>query len=238
MQITPLWQKFKQLGLLDRQLIALTDARNQLIAQIKTQQSAIANRKNLLEHMVSEHKKISHEVWLKEADITAVVTKLTAKEHRLKQAQSRKEELALEHEIEALKKICHGLEDVCLEQMAHLETINRLMTQDTATALEECKQEQAVLAALKLELEAIELTIASNQGEQEIVINTIAPEWFKKYQGMKANIPDPIAPVVQNSCGSCFYEVLAQDLVRLKLNAILPCRSCFRLLYCDTEKQA
>ena len=237
MQITPLWQKFKQLGLLDRQAITLTDARDKLIAQIKAQQTAIANRKNLLEHMVSEHKKISHEVGLKEADINAVVTKLTAKEHRLEEAQSPKEELAIEHEITALKKICHGLEDVCLEQMAQLETLNRFMSQDAPAALEECKQEQAALAAIELELEAINVTIASNRGEQEIVINTITPEWFKKYQSMKSNIPDPITPVVQSICGSCFYEVLAQDLVRLKLNAILPCRSCFRLLYCDTEKQ-
>ena len=237
MQITPLWQKFKQIGLLDRQAIALSDAHQRILEQIKKHQAVIAERKKLLETTAAEHKKISHEVFLKEAEITAVVAKITAKEQRLELAQSPKETLAIEHEIAALTKTCHELEDICLEQMAHLETLTRFMEQDAPTTRAQCEQESAALVALELELESTAAAVVSNRGEQATVISTITPEWFAKYENMKTHIPDPIAPVIQSTCGACFYEVLAQDLVRLKLNAILPCRSCFRLLYCDTEQK-
>lgn len=237
MQVTPLWQKFKQLGLLDRQLIALQEAHAELRSKIQHQRKTIAEREALLDRMNAAHKKIVHEVSLREAEVAAALSKLTAKEKQAEEAQNSKQQTALAHEISVLKKNCNDLEDICLASLTELEEINKFLTHDAPPLQEQLLQNRADLASLELELEAATAAAISSKNEQDTIISSITPEWFSKYQEMKKRVADPIAPVVCNTCGACFYEVLAQDLVRLKNNAILPCHSCFRLLYCEPDEQ-
>lgn len=235
MHVTPLWQKFKQLGILDREIICLAERRHELIAEIVVLRTTVAEQETILERAESDRKKMSHAVALSEADIAAVVAKMRTKEKDLETTSNVKARVALEHEIFSLKKNCAELEDTCLDLLAQLETMERFKTVDAPAVQNQLIQSKARLADLEQELAAINSSEIKNQSEQTTLINSISPEWFTKYQEMKIHIKDPIAPVIQNSCGACFYDVLAQDLSRLKNNAILPCRSCFRFLYCDAE---
>ncbi|MBM3886405.1 hypothetical protein FJ364_00605 [Candidatus Dependentiae bacterium] len=237
MHITPLWQKLKQIGILDKQFITLTSSLDQISQQIKNQQQLISERKNHIERIIAEHKKAVHDVNLKEAEIASLEEKITKKKERLAQAQNPKELSALTQELETLRKAQYQLEDACLTQMAECESYQRFIQHDLPLALKQCDEEEATIIALGQELETTKSAVNLNRNEQETIVRSITPEWLAKYQTMKTIIPDPIAPIMQNTCSACFYEVLAQDLVRLKLNAILPCKSCFRLLYCDTEQQ-
>jgi predicted nucleic acid-binding Zn-ribbon protein len=66
---------------------------------------------------------------------------------------------------------------------------------------------------------------------------TVPQEWLTKYQRMRAKVADPLVPVMNTSCSACFYSIPPQDLNRLKKNALLLCRSCYRLLYYDKEEE-
>lgn len=207
-----------------------------MIDEINTLESLIAERTSLIDRMTTVHKKVSHSVCLREAEVVAALDKITAKEKQLEEAQSTKQQSALEHEITSLKKACSDLEDACLVELAELEKINLFIKKEMPELLEQTVRDQAKLEILKRDLAIAHTHEAAQKTEQAAIVGTITPEWFAKYQEMKTHVADPIAPVIRNTCGSCFYEVLAQDLVRLKNNAILPCRSCFRLLYCDPEE--
>jgi predicted nucleic acid-binding Zn-ribbon protein len=54
---------------------------------------------------------------------------------------------------------------------------------------------------------------------------------------MKNKVPDPIVPLKNGTCSSCFYPVLPQEILRIKRNALLHCMSCYRLLYYDATLQ-
>ena len=236
MQITPLWQKLKQLGLLDKQIIVLKESYTEMIDEVSTLERLIIERTTLIDRMTAIHKKVSHSVFLREAEVVAALDKITAKEKQLEEAQSTKQQSALEHEITALKKICNAVEDACLIELAELEEINSFIKKEMPELLEQTVRDRTRLETIKQELAAIKTHETEYTNEQATIVGTITEAWYAKYQEMKTHVADPIAPVMRNTCGSCFYEVLAQDLVRLKHNAILPCQSCFRLLYCDPEE--
>lgn len=236
MQITPLWQKFKQIGLLDKQIIVLQEAYAGMADEINTLEQLITERTALIDRMTSIHKKVHHSVSLREADVVAALAKITAKEKQLEEAQSTKQQTAIEHEISSLKKICNDIEDACLVELAELEKINTFIKKEMPELIEQTKRDRSKLEALKQELAVAKMRETQHTSEQGSIVSTITPEWYAKYQEMKTHVADPITPVMQNSCGSCFSEVLAKDLVRLKNNAILPCHGCFRLLYYDPEE--
>ncbi len=59
----------------------------------------------------------------------------------------------------------------------------------------------------------------------------VPQEWLDMYVNMKGRVPDPVVPVVNDSCDACFYSVTARDLQSLRNNKLLQCRDCYRLLY-------
>jgi predicted nucleic acid-binding Zn-ribbon protein len=237
MHIVPLWQKFKQLGFIDQQMLALNESNSKLTTQIADLILTIEKRQATITHLFEEQRALKLAVELCEVDIAAIIAKITAKEERLDNAHNAKELHALEHEIEVLKRECSTLEDRCLDEMTKLEAVNNVVTTQHPLLQEQHERDVQQLAAYRDELAMHKVAQAASAAEHEIVIASITSEWLAKYQDMKKRSPNPIAPVVQGCCSACFYEVLAQDLTRLKLNAILPCRSCFRLLYCDTEEK-
>lgn len=237
MQVTPLWQKFKQLGLLDKQILSLGETQSKALSEIQTHRAAIAENEALLTRMTVAHKKSIHEVSLREAEVAAALAKIATKEAQLEDVISPKQRTALEHEIDSLKNSLGALEDICLEQLVELEGYNNFMLHDAPALEQQIKQLREEIDILEQTLKTTVTATTNTLTEQESIVSTITPEWLAKYQEMKTHVADPIAPVIRDACGSCFYEVLAQDLVRLKKNAILPCQSCFRLLYCDTEEE-
>ncbi len=236
MQVTPLWQKFKQLGLLDKQILSLVETQADASAQIQEKRKTIVANEELLNRMTTAYKKIAHEVSLREADIAAALAKIAAKEKQLEDVTNPKQQVALEHDVASLKKSCNELEDRCLEQLTELDSHTNFMKHDAPALQQQIMQLREEIVAIERALQTTQETSARSKIDQDAIISTITPEWFAKYQEMKTHIADPIAPVIRDTCGGCFYEVLAQDLVRLKKNAILPCQSCFRLLYCDVEE--
>lgn len=236
MQITPLWQKFKKLGLLDKQIIALQETNQELINEISILDRLIAKRITDIDQATALHKKNSHAVALREAEIAETLDKIKHKEKQLEAATGPKQQTALEHEISSLKKICSDLEDACLIELAELEKTSFFMEKELPTLKEASIRDRLRAEELKQKLAQAQANAITQKNEQTTIVSSITEAWYKKYLEMKTHVADPIAPIMRNTCGSCFYEVLPQELARLKNNAILPCQGCFRLLYWDFEE--
>lgn len=236
MQITPLWQKFKHLGILDKQIIALQETNEEIAKEISQLDALITKRIAEIDHATALHKKNSHAVALREAEIDAALDKIKRKEQQLEAATGPKQQTALEHEISTLKKICGDLEDACLNELAELEKTTSFMDKELPALQEASTRDRLRTEELKQKLAQSQTTAIDQKNEQSSIVNSITEAWYKKYIEMKTHVADPIAPIIRNSCGACFYEVLPQELARLKNNAILPCQGCFRLLYWDFEE--
>src|SRR5690606_4902221 len=59
----------------------------------------------------------------------------------------------------------------------------------------------------------------------------IPEEWLEKYGEMGQRVTDPVVPIEQQSCGGCYQQLIAQDIIRAKRGALMQCKKCFRLLY-------
>ena len=60
----------------------------------------------------------------------------------------------------------------------------------------------------------------------------IVPEgWLEKYTIMKARVPDPVVPITEGACSTCFYALTNQDVIRARKGCLLQCKGCYRLLY-------
>ena len=89
------------------------------------------------------------------------------------------------------------------------------------TEVEKIKNEITALHAQLVDLEAQRLEKQKN----------VPQEWLDMYVNMKGRVPNPVVPVVNDSCDACFYSVTSRDLQSLRNNKLLQCRDCYRLLY-------
>ncbi len=237
MQIVPLWQKFKQIGSLDKQVCELDATFKAIEKSITALRNQLAEQRASVEHAEQQHKKNSHAIALLEADITETLKKIAAKNKTLDDISNPKARLALEHEIATLEKECAVLEDRCLEVMSAGEIFTKFLTQAQSTLIPMLAEHESEITSLTQKKELLTVTMTEIVEQQKQVVDTITPEWLARYREMKTHVSDPIAPLVGPTCSACFYSVRPQDLVRLKNNAILPCLGCFRLLYCDSDQQ-
>ncbi len=95
-------------------------------------------------------------------------------------------------------------------------------------------------AKFTLEVDNIKNEIASLQEQLALLTaqrvekqQNIPQEWLDMYVNMKGRVPNPVVPVVNDSCDACFYSVTPRDLQTLKKNKLLQCRDCYRLLYIE-----
>ena len=99
-------------------------------------------------------------------------------------------------------------------------------------------EEQA--AKFHAEVEKIKNEVADLQAQLES-LNTlriekqknVPQEWLDMYVNMKGRVPNPVVPVVNDSCDACFYSVTPRDLQALRKNKLLQCLDCYRLLYVE-----
>lgn len=235
MNVTPLWQKFKQLGALDAHILSLKNRLLELSETITKLERSIAQQETTLEGYLNNKKRLDVEIALLEGEIKAELASIAAKEKQLDVVLNEKQRMAIEHELAAKKSLCSSLEDLCLEKLENLALLNRSIESTMPNGSSLLEEDKGNLQKLQAEILTVKAALISYTQEESDLMSSITDEWLKKYQDMKATLPDPIAAITQNSCGSCFYEVLPRDLIRLKNNAILPCQNCFRLLYFDPE---
>ena len=237
MQIIPLWQKFKQIGSLDKQVCDLELDLQAIETSMAFLRDQSVQHRAKLEEAQHQHKKKAHVVVLLEAEISEISKKIALKNKTLDDISHPKARLALEHEITGLEKECAAIEDRCLAVMTEVDTLTKFLTEANTTLIPTLASHEAEIVALLEKKEKVTHTIAEATLHQQEIVGSITPEWLAKYRDMKTHISDPIAPLVGQTCSACFYSVRPQDFLRLRNNAILPCQGCFRLLYCDSEQQ-
>ena len=232
-----LWQKLKTLVDCDKQILETKEKIFSHHKELEKRQKIISK----LETCEQEKEKLciqgKKNVHMQELQAKDLQKKEEDKRQQLLKISNQKEYKAFEKEIKELVHKQAMQEDVLVQAWNQLE----LTTKDFEKTVEENKIK---IKQLKSDIEEQEKTTTILQKKLEEYLQVrqkaavdIPAEWLSRYERMKNNVPDPIVPVIQNSCSACFYSILKQDLYKLKRSGVLPCRNCYRFLYYNEEEE-
>jgi len=154
--------------------------------------------------------------------------KLIDSAHNLKEFNSAKAELAaVHHDIlnqeQAIMNAWHELEAA----QKTLQTFDTTYPARLEIIQKNIEMLSTTLAALTTEI----MTLETQRPE---IMQQVPEEWISQYKNMHATVPDPIVPTLDGACSACFAPIPSQFAGRIERGAILPCKSCFRLLYSPT----
>lgn len=84
---------------------------------------------------------------------------------------------------------------------------------------------------LQQQLVALQREIVEKQTQRKSLESQVPEDLMRNYQQMRGRVTNPVVPVQFDSCSACFYSIPVQDLALLRQGLLLPCKSCYRILY-------
>ena len=206
-----------------------------LITESKLRAATAAQTLDLLE---KNTRAARHKVVTSEADIKFMRAKEDEKRNNLDSIATQKEYRSACREVETLKKQNIAAEEALIIHWQEAEALEKNLVFEQTNSVK--RQEELAQIILK----NTELLVQLKQ-EHQILLkektqkSTLIPsEWIDRYNKMQISVPDPIVATTQGCCGACFYAIVPQEYARIKKGEVLLCRSCYRFLYFDTEKES
>ncbi|MBI2352707.1 hypothetical protein HYV11_00500 [Candidatus Dependentiae bacterium] len=82
-------------------------------------------------------------------------------------------------------------------------------------------------------LQALQEQLKDHSGQRQSKISLLPEEWMGFYENMRGRVPNPVVPVLQDSCSACFYLISSRDLQLLRQQELVLCKDCYRFLYVE-----
>lgn len=249
MAAAPLWQQLIQLAELDKKQATVQSQVAKIEKEIAQDQQMLPE----LERTIAELKQAVHDakkhVDHQELNAKTLKEQEENKRKALDEVTNEKMYAALEKEIASISQELLEQDDLLMKAWHALDQAKQKLAGSAeleakmVTLKNDAAEKAKGIAALQEQIDAVEQEKAAfigggtsgggntSGGDS----GTIPEEWLAKYNRMKTRVADPVVPVINTSCSSCFYSVPPQDMNRLKNQALLPCRSCYRYLYYNRE---
>jgi hypothetical protein len=144
-----------------------------------------------------------------------------------------KELLNLEHELESLKRELRKKEDVLLDMMGEVETIQgeeRASFEKFKGLEQEWQQKQEALSQEKAEVEPQLVSLDQRKQELRSQINPVA---LQLYEGTKLTKGQAIVRVEQGRCQGCHVTLPMTEWRRARSGELVQCGNCGRILYLE-----
>lgn len=227
-----------------KNLVKIDEQLNIVIPKIKKTQKLIENDKTeipLLKSKIEESNKeifnLKKELDLLELNSKELKEKETLLKTRLETSTNEKEYKALGKEAKTVELKILEQEDQLMRVWHKLENLKKVSEKLNTENKEKIKQLSKNLEIQNKTLENQTSDKNKLLEKRQEAIKDIPKEWLVKYERMKHKVSNPVVPVINSSCGACYYAILRQDLTKLKKGAILPCRNCYRFMYYDIQKE-
>lgn len=166
-----------------------------------------------------------------ELEHTALQQQEKNKRTKLDAVNTAKEYAALEHELQLVLQQEQTKEEEVFALWARIEQQEAQVKKDEHELAQLQKKDQEEMNNIehersKLAQEIDELKTRRPSHEQA------APEEFvAKYATMRSSLKNPVVAVHENNCSACGTQVRQADLLQLRRHVIVPCTTCYRLLY-------
>ncbi|MFZ5954121.1 MAG: zinc ribbon domain-containing protein [Candidatus Dependentiae bacterium] len=230
MSETPL-QLFVNLIQFDQSLLKIESSISVLNNQIQEAVHQKTQLQNQLEALKSRALLQRKKVDALELEMKHIDEKISRKKEQLDNVMGHREYLSLKAEIDNFKKQQHELEDSLISSWNDLENVQKELDNTILKVHEQLNLIQQEEHNKKVRIEELEKEfslLAQQRAEKE---KGIPEEWLEKYTAMRAKIADPVVPVVDKTCSGCAFLISDQDMLQLRHNKLVQCKSCFRLLY-------
>lgn len=153
-------------------------------------------------------------------------------EGQLNTASSNKEYEIIKGQMETGKKERGEIEETALVAMEGIDHAQLRLKQLEAELVVRKQAVQTTKTAVdgkRQELEGSLATLNASIAEAEKIIPGEHKAAYLRLR--KAHGADALSPLEDDFCSACDGRVINQDLVRIRMNEFLPCRSCGRVLY-------
>ena len=227
------FQKFIKLVAFDQEIRSLEHQLSLLKNECDAYEAEIVRRNAELDVAKRHKDAMQREVDKQELEMKVLQEKQDEKERLLAKTTHPKECQALYHEIALIKQEQHDFEEQLLEAWHKLENATReyrALQQEIQKKIDDVTE---LIQKNKEQQQAAQHVLDERQKNRTSYEEGIPLEWLEKYALMRRAVANPVVPVINNSCSACFYQVVAQDLARLRNNALLQCRDCYRFLYME-----
>jgi predicted nucleic acid-binding Zn-ribbon protein len=173
----------------------------------------------------------------KDSELKADQEKVNRAKSKLQAVTKNKEYMAMQKEIELLRKANTNKEEEILKLLNVMEEFKLAIAaeQEKISALEaDVNAEEARNATRIGELDA---RIAARNAERDAIAAKLAPDLVSRYKRIQsARDGLAIVPVRNQACSGCNFSVPPQQILRLqKLESMETCRNCSRILYWDAK---
>ena len=233
----PLWKNLKALVEIDNNIRQLKEKVKGEIQKIENNKSLIPKIQKLFQDLQLNCKEIKKKVDEEELIAKDLKDKEEQKRKALDKTKNEKEYRAIEKEIKRVTLDRMELEDLLIQSWHKYDLAQKEMKEQEEQNNKEIEQIKSKTIQLENELKESQEKLEKALADREISIKNIPEEWLHKYERMKENVNNPIVPVIQNSCSACYYNVIRQDLQKLKNHGMLLCRNCYRFLYYDKKEE-
>lgn len=150
---------------------------------------------------------------------------------RLDSAAGHREYEALKSEVTQLKTAQHDIEPVILDAWNQLDAAEKSYKEMQKKYDLGSADIHAAMVDAQKRIETLKSELSERGAGHDQKAAHVPAEWIEKYRSMGSHVSDPVVPIVGNACSGCFYQLINQDLLRLRRGALLLCKGCFRFLY-------
>ena len=175
----------------------------------------------------------------KQLQLRSAEVKIHDLEAKLNACKTNREYQTLRDQIAADRMATKVLEDEILEALELIDGIRKTLPEAETAVTAAKKLLTEVQARIGGETSALQAHLARVQAELEIIEHELPVESLESYRRMiKSKGADAMAVVEGQSCGGCFQQITGNMVAELKMNKVVSCRSCGRLLYLPESSTA
>lgn len=153
------------------------------------------------------------------------------KRTKLDAVNTAKEYAALEQELQVIMQQAQEKEDAIFALWADFEKHEAAVTHQEKEIKELQKKIAEEIANIESERKKLSQEIEELTLNRSKYLHTAPEEFVAKYESMRESIKNPIVPVYENNCSACATQIMHADLMQLRRHVIVPCKTCYRLLY-------
>ena len=230
------WEELKKLVALDRDLREIEESITELLATIQNNEEL----EDLLDKSINAYKQDARNKKKLVDGEELAAQELKDKEKHIKETLEKtsnsKEYKAITKELRALGSKMIEQEDALMDAWSKLEQSEKKFAQELPEYEEKLEKVQGSTQASKEKVAAQKELFKTKKVARESYSLKIPKEALVQYNRMRNKVEDPIVHVIQNTCSSCFYNILKQDLLRLKHSEMVHCMNCYRFLYFEEEE--
>ncbi len=199
---------------------------------IQAHQAHVQRLEQRLAQLQAEAKALRMAVDEKQLQLREGEERIQRYQRQLNEAKTNPEYQALLEQIKAVKMANSVLEDEILEGLEKIDQFKLTLDQAQAdlavakTELEKTRQEvQNQQPLIEAEIRRVEADLA----HQETLLSEEIREVYHRLLRQRGD--QALAPVEGESCGGCHQQVPINMISKIKLNEVVFCKSCGRLLY-------